>query len=249
MADEVQETPLAKIEPWEQYPGEPKEAFLRFQRFLNLGYRRTLRRLYLAECKESKTEPNHTTPASYRKAAELWDWVKRCHAWEEAAINEDARLKAIRRAELREDEFGLAQLLISKAKDMLKFPLQQVTHTGEDGKVTIINPAEWRLTDVATIIETASKLGRLSLDMSQGRMEITPVMQEQATPIDDMMWLKETAMRGQEIPGVVVKVEDKIESNEPSGMPTTLPAGDTAVDQPNDSGNTAGSNAGNTQAN
>lgn len=243
--EEAEETSLARLDPWEQQPNEPKEAFLLFQKYLNLGITRTLRKLYLQTCRDSKTEPANKVPNRVKELAEKHDWVRRAFAYEESIINEDARHKAIRRAELREEEYAIARQMIDKAKDMLKFPLQQVTYTGENNQVTIINPADWRLTDVVALVKAASELSRLSLDMSQGRIEVTPVAANQQTAIDDMLWLKETVARGTEIPGVSFKVEDRPNDGTTDGKPQALPAGDTTVDRPNDSTNAPGQDGGN----
>ena len=53
---------------------------------------------------------------------------------------------------------------------MLQFPLARVV---KDGEQTVINPIGWSMRDAAALAETASKLARLSADMSQGKFTVT----------------------------------------------------------------------------
>lgn len=104
-----------------------------------------------------------------------WSWVDRAAAYDahmdqieqdarESALVTDAAKWAERQRSLKEREFTLAEALLTKAEMMLKFPLQ-TQKVEKDGKMTIINPADWSLRDAAKLLETASKVARLSAGM------------------------------------------------------------------------------------
>jgi hypothetical protein len=76
-----------------------------------------------------------------------------------------------KRIEIRKQEFDVGQQLMNRAKQMLTLPIIRQTKT-EDGKTTIIEPADWRYPDIARVAESASKLQRLGADMATDKTEI-----------------------------------------------------------------------------
>jgi hypothetical protein len=86
-------------------------------------------------------------------------WEVRARAWDDHLAAIDRERWAKRRAEWAEQEWDTSQKLLEKARQMLTFPI--VKTTVNNGQTTI-EPAEWRMGDVAKMAETASKLARLS---------------------------------------------------------------------------------------
>jgi hypothetical protein len=115
-----------------------------------------------------------------KRLSSAHNWVERARAYDEylAAIQqeeaekrerEQANVWVTRRAQIREEGFKNAELLIERAKEMLLHPLtEQTTETKDkDGKIiiTIIKPAGWRARDAAMFLKIANELQRLSADM------------------------------------------------------------------------------------
>ncbi len=71
------------MKPWEQQPGEPAEAYVRFLEYRNLGPARSIDAAYAVS---NKIAPNRAKP---RRASGQWDadsatyrWVERAAAWD-----------------------------------------------------------------------------------------------------------------------------------------------------------------------
>lgn len=94
--------------------------------------------------------------------------------------NKNARRLAHREEQIREMEFGAAMALGEKVEQMLRFPVERVIEeteeVDEDGRRVIrrvLKPADWKFRDTAVLMDTASKLGRRSLEMDSDRVRIT----------------------------------------------------------------------------
>lgn len=92
----------------------------------------------------------------------------------------NARRLAHREEQIREMEFGAAMALGEKVEQMLRFPveklIEETEEVDEDGRRVIrrvLKPADWKFRDTAVLMDTASKLGRRSLDMDSDRVHIT----------------------------------------------------------------------------
>lgn len=94
----------------------------------------------------------------------------------------DGRALERRRATLRDLEEQVALQIMSKAQNMLNFPLQTaVTSSKEEvdaeGRrvvhTTVIEPSDkWRIPDAARMAKEASTLGRRALDMTKDKNEL-----------------------------------------------------------------------------
>ena len=103
-----------------------------------------------------------------------WGWVERIAAYEAhmQEIEQKAREKALtKKAEdWATKELEMAALLYDKAKAMLAFPLaRQRTKDGQ----TIVEPADWRLRDAASIAEAGVKMERLARGEATDRVSVT----------------------------------------------------------------------------
>jgi hypothetical protein len=111
-------------------------------------------------------------------------WFKQ-YQWRERAmqydIMQDRQVQVLwsrRRRDQREKEWELSTRLIAKAEAMLQFPLTRVSkeETLANGKtkITIIEPAGWRLADIPRMLGVASKLARLASGMETEILNTNP---------------------------------------------------------------------------
>lgn len=73
-----------------------------------------------------------------------------------------------RKIEIRHKEFEVAQSLLSKAEEMLEWPIYR-EEMSEDGQIIIRTPTKWTLKDAATLVKVASDIQRLAAEMEQSR--------------------------------------------------------------------------------
>lgn len=151
----------------EQQPGESVKAYEAFQEYLNLGEKRSIRVV-------SRKLGKSATLVS--RWSSRWQWQIRIESWnahmdavkleaEEEKAREMAGEWAKRFNELRAEEWELAQQCITRAKDMLAFPISKrvVKQEGPNGEeITVIMPAKWTTADACRLLEMSSKLRRLA---------------------------------------------------------------------------------------
>ena len=171
-------------DPWARQKGEPKLWYDRFHSFLHAGPDRSLLGLYRQYRREKARESGaeykapSSVPASWRSNASDWLWRDRADLFDAAERQKREHAWARRRDELREEEWETYRKMLDRATAMLGFPLteQEISRQeGPDGTtiVTVVQPAGWKLSDVARIADVATKLGRRAADMGQGRHDIT----------------------------------------------------------------------------
>lgn len=83
----------------------------------------------------------------------------------EAALAAEAEKWAQRRLEQREREYAVAERLYERALKMLEYPIERTKR--DDGKTVL--PAGWRQVDIASVIDTATKIARLSMELETER--------------------------------------------------------------------------------
>lgn len=198
----------ADRDPWERQPGESRQAFRAFSLFLAAEPPRTLpsvARAYAASLPLIKRWSQH------------WRWAEREEAWSRRVQQErtDAQLAVVRaeaaelerqRAALRQQEQTLAHGIFQRVAEMLTFPLvrQSTTEAGEDGQslTTIVEPAGWRLRDVARLAQVASDLERRALGLESQRIaldlegEARKLARERGLPEDEVVRLAVEHARG-----------------------------------------------------
>jgi hypothetical protein len=172
---------------WEQRPDEPGMWFERFTLYRLLGSRRTFYAAWIEDQarqgaarrgKKGKTG----LPQAWRTQAKRWQWLGRAQAWDAYRRQRDEQMWERRREEIRKREWDMAERLLTKAGQMLEFPLaettrEQVSADGITKVITMIAPARWGMADTARIADTASKLGRLSAEMETSREVVVPAAQ------------------------------------------------------------------------
>lgn len=147
-------------QPWDQLPLEPDRAYREFLKYRNTGPERSYQ----------------FVTTTIRLYAGAFCWLERAKAWDRAILVEDEREAKARLKDWAEKEIVTAHKLLKKAEEMLAWPLSKKEEhnfvemidpvTGQREKVpqtTTIHPTKWTLRDVATMVETASKLMRLGL--------------------------------------------------------------------------------------
>ena len=149
--------------------------YSRFEAFRLLGPGRSLLET-VNQWRDSKGQKRtNNAPATWRRAHTQWHWKARAEAWD---LDELAKRRALweKRAEERRDaEWRTASRLQERADQMLMFPVARtVTNTSPDGLTqTVIEPTEWKPTDVVRYAETASKLGRLAAGLETDRIGLS----------------------------------------------------------------------------
>ena len=104
------------------------------------------------------------------------EWVHRAESYDKYNDRLTQRVWQERRRVEREKEWSAATQLLEKAGQMLEFPLAAVRHeTSADGltQITIVEPAGWKMADAAKMVETASKIARLSAGMATEILELS----------------------------------------------------------------------------
>lgn len=173
---------------WHRQPNEPVLAHKYFMMYARQAYfksqrglsKRSLHRL----CKQLRLGYSVVSDMS-----SLWNWKPRAEDYDlfmlereqvafEAAQYADAEKWATRRAVLRETEWQMAESLIKKVQIMLDWPMwkettatnKELTEAGMLVQTLIIRePATWSMTDLARMLELASKLARLAAGMETAR--------------------------------------------------------------------------------
>ena len=123
-----------------------------------------------------------------------FEWVKRAAQWdnEQAKLEENATEKAVEtlaleqaklRTRVQSKAAAWFDKLQGKAEQMLRFPLDRQTTTQTDANgnavAVTIEPLNWRLSDLARLIELADQLGRLAAGMPS---KITGVSDPEGKP-------------------------------------------------------------------
>ena len=143
-------------EPWERQKGETSRAYEAFCVYRDLGADRSINKT------SRKLSKNRTTIAEW---SAKYDWVKRCEAWdaEQDRIARQAQITEIKKMRKRHAELATA-MLVKAAKALQKIPEDEV-----------------KASDVSRLVETASKLERIS------RGDVGDVVEErdggESTPI------------------------------------------------------------------
>lgn len=159
------------VQPWDQQLRESARAYSGFRLYLDQGHERS-------HSKVAAALGVHRSLVS--RWAQRWLWTERVKAWEdhmreveEAAYMKAAEEKAAqwaeRRQAIRDKEWELGQKLITRAEQMLGFPL--VTTKIQDGATTVA-PAKWMAQDIPRFLELADKLIRLAAEMESDTQKV-----------------------------------------------------------------------------
>lgn len=159
--------------PGEKLPAESAQAAQAWFRYRDDGPDRNLRKTAQDLGKSNAVIMGWSKKHGWPARALAWDGFQ--DGLRTAAVNR-ALEKAttnwtLERESQRARELDMGQALIAKAKQMLEWPLAQ-RRLEQDGKVTIVEPARWRLADAAKMLETGSKLIRLAAEMETDRVTV-----------------------------------------------------------------------------
>jgi hypothetical protein len=165
---------------WEQQDSESAKAFAAFKVYRDLlPSKRSLAGSWEAQ-KGVKKGTN--LPGHFKRWYYNFEWASRARSYDlyHRQLEEEARAEAQRETakkwaerveEQREDEWDLRTKLVGKANLMLAFPLSETKiEEGVDGQEVHIHPAQWRFRDVATLLLTISKVGRLATGQETDRI-------------------------------------------------------------------------------
>lgn len=156
---------------WDRQPDEPAQSFEWFLVYRDMH--RAERGIAAARNKTREIELDLDIEKHYRYAR-MYRWKERALEWDRCIDKMDQAKWARRGLILREKEWDLATELIKKAEAMLKFPLTRVRQESDNGKtITIIEPADWRFSDINRVIAGASHLARLAANMDTSKLKLS----------------------------------------------------------------------------
>jgi hypothetical protein len=197
-------------EAFEQLPKESAKAFAAFSVYLNMGPERSLG----AVAKElSKSVP------LLKRWSRRFDWLGRVQAHEahlvmverettDALTRGKAAERVSRREKILEREYEMHEQCIAAARKELK------NFIGDDNRKA-------SLAEIARILETASKLGRLAVGLATDRTEVTG---EDGGPVRVEVSLALEKIYGRPLPGEVVDVQE-VEDNKQSRLTSAATEG------------------------
>lgn len=144
--------------------------------YVALGPGRTISKLHrLYEDRREHEDVPSTNLATLRKWSTSFDWRGRIARMEDEQSADLTRTQIFREQKARQDHkvelISLVEALRSRAREMLKFPLAEITKT-VDGRTTIIKPIKFTAADIPRYIEAADKLLRLALEMPTGERQL-----------------------------------------------------------------------------
>ena len=156
--------------PWDRPPGETNKWWIRFEEYRLAGHTRSAFAQSNRERAKRGMKRSLTLPGDWKDHMLKYRWKERVEAWDASLLDERRQEWADRREEWRQQEWDLAENMHKKVLDMMVFPIARVTRE-QDGKVTIIEPAEWKIADIPKMATVISKLARLATGMATERTE------------------------------------------------------------------------------
>lgn len=168
------------MNPLDPLPGETSTAYAAFVAYVRLGPDRTM--------EAAAKNLGRKTVRPLETWSSRFAWLRRARAWDvqeakrqgeadDKAKDKAAVTQAEQRAKVQLAAWTWFEKLRGKAEEMLAFPVFERTikdrHPDGSERVTIVQPMNWRFSDVAKIIETADALGRLAAGMPQKVTAIT----------------------------------------------------------------------------
>ncbi len=179
--------------PWHRQPGEPNLWYSRFERLRLMGPTRSLLALYEQErAQRGATRRSGTgIPGSWRKAADTWQWLTRCEAWDQAERERAQAEWQERQHAIREADYAVGQRLRDLARLILdegpKFisAKRRVVSKGRPAKVdaegNLLDPGEPEQIVVTLAlnadlaikaVDAASKLERQAAEMARVKQAV-----------------------------------------------------------------------------
>lgn len=195
------EVEAAEAKLYDRRTDESATAYAAFIDYCRMGVARSLRAL-LERYQQQKADESQTQLPPTEKWSTLtgwsvkYQWQERVRQFDDDEAEKDCQIWNDRRRKQREREYSIAEALMRRAEEMLKFPLATTTKevTEEDtidGQpvirkiVTTIQPARWSFKDVAIIAKTASDLVRLAADMPTEHRHISHGVEELLNALPD----------------------------------------------------------------
>jgi hypothetical protein len=173
--------------PWDQLPGESRQAYAAFLVYRDLpsNVRTADLAYWTAKGRPENVKAGKRAGGQWTKwpAPDRYNWLDRAKAYDQylrqqadAAEAEEVRRtgreRARRREQVEESEWTARGRLLSMAERMLDYPLETVEEVDDEPEARadgvfiirriIHRPIRWSMADVSKFYEMASRLGRLS---------------------------------------------------------------------------------------
>jgi hypothetical protein len=170
-------------ETWHRQPNEPVKWYFLFSKYCRKGVTRSLLGTYNDERATNGHRKSLRISGGFEKRTKQFTWVERARAFDIYVEKLETQDWDRRRKETIDKELDFAKRLMEKAQQMLQFPVATTkTETTQDNGRTVVQttfiPARWNFADAARIIEAASKLQRLALEMDTSRAAVDAKVEE-----------------------------------------------------------------------
>lgn len=130
---------MAEVKPWERQPGESAKAYEAFSLYRDMGVDRSLSKVGKALGKSKTMMDKWSSPNAF-------NWVERAKAWdiEQDRILQKQQYEDIKKMRKRHADIAVA-MIAKAAKALMKIPEEEI-----------------KASDISRMVETASKLERIS---------------------------------------------------------------------------------------
>lgn len=162
---------------WDKQPQETEEEFETFKKWLWMeerdvheAYRQATGQAYRDG--NRVVAPIHILNAYRGVREEQIHWEERAKAWDAHQKNVELKWWMRQRRKIRQSEYDIAQLLLSKAKEMLDWPIYEDEIIEEDGVTIVRKPARWAFRDVQGMVKVSSEIMRLAAEMEQSTQKL-----------------------------------------------------------------------------
>ena len=179
----VPTTEVVTPNQWERQAGEGEEEWNWFcaYRDMERGNRSLIAAWRNVEGKGAGSHPARVSAASLR-----WDWEVRVAEWDVYREQERAEKHGKEVEQHTGMELEMSKRLFAKAWSMLEYPVatKEVIPSADGTTEIHMHPTGWKPGDVSRLLETASKLGRLSTGQDTERTHVSVTQVLDALPED-----------------------------------------------------------------
>lgn len=206
-------------ETWHRLSNEPVKWYFLFTKFCRKGPTRSLLGVYNDEKVAKGQKKALRISGGFEARVKKFNWHDRALAFDVYVDRMEARDWDARRKDTIEKELDFARRLMEKASQMLQFPVATTrTEQMQDGGRTVVQttfiPAKWNFADAARIVEAASKLQRLALDMDTARTAVDATVEqvEDIEAIRQKRWQAVASQLSEVLSGQDDREEEDIEN-------------------------------------
>ncbi len=139
------------VKPWTKLPGESRLWHKRFMKYVLLGLGRSVSEVW----RQEQIQKGKDLGGKRKRPSTHWyrhfhddAWEERADLWDKAELAREESEWRMRRRQLRQDQFRLAEALHLRCTELLEKPLPEFSHT-----------------DIVRLATAATELGRLAAEV------------------------------------------------------------------------------------